>query len=251
LTSLVCVWIEAADRANLGAEYFDTKREVLEKATGDPSFAAYLARSPSSLLAFLKVTIWLTPLLVALLGFDSISGELQQRTVRFWTIRTRRWSIFTGKLLGLWTLVALVTLALNLVAGTVALARGYVTLGELLVWGARFWFVTLVIVGAWSAIATFVSSCFRTPIVALLTTFAVFFLLWLAGISGFIERKKDALTAHVFKDMSWYEYFYPNAYDGLLLSPQATKVFTALGILMAFVALTAACGSALFERKDL
>jgi ABC-type transport system involved in multi-copper enzyme maturation permease subunit len=255
VTSLVCVWIEGSNRSQLGAEsspaFVELKRQAIEKATGDASFAAYAASIPSSLLAFLKVTIWLAPLLVVLLGFDSISGELQQRTVRFWTIRMRRWSYFTGKLLALWTLTSLFTLVLNLLAGTVALARGYVTFGELLVWGARFWFVTLIISGAWAAIATFLSSCFGTPIVALLTTFATFFVLWLAGLGGFIERLRDATATGVLREMSWYEYLYPNAYDTLLLSPQITRVLTALGILLAFVGLTAIGGSALFARRDL
>ena len=255
VTSLICVWVEGSNRSQLGAEssqaFVELKREAIEKATGDPSFAAYAASIPSSLLAFLKVTIWITPLLVALVGFDSISGELQQRTVRFWALRTRRWSYFTGKLLGLWTLVAIVTLTVNLLAASVALGKGYVSVRELFVWGARFWFVAFVISGAWAAIATFISACFVTPIVALLTTFAVFFALWLAGLGGFVGRLKDASATGVVKDMSWYEYLYPNAYDTLLLSSEWTRVLTALGILTASIALIAALGSALFERRDL
>jgi len=255
ITSLICVSVEGSNRSQLGAAssqaYAELKREAIEKATGDPAFAAYISSIPSSLLAFLKVTVWLTPLLVALLGFDSISSELQQRTVRFWATRTRRWSYFAGKLLGLWTLVAALTFLLDSIAGMVVLTRGYVTLGELLTWGVRFWFVALAIAGAWAAIATLISSLFATPIVALLTTFAVFFLLWLAGVGGFIERLRDASTTGIAKDLSWYEYLYPNAYDTLLLSPQTSRVTTALGILIAFVVATVIAGSALYERRDL
>jgi ABC-type transport system involved in multi-copper enzyme maturation permease subunit len=255
VTSLVCVWVEGSNRARLGAEstqaYAELKRQTIEKASGDASFAMYAASIPSSLLAFLKITIWLAPLLVALLGFDAISGELQHRSIRFWTVRSRRWSYFTSKLLGLWVLVGLVMLVLNLIAGTVALARGYVTVGDLLAWGIRFWFVAFVIAGAWAAIATFISSCFQTPILALLTTFATFFVLWLFGLSGFISRLRDASVTGVVKDMSWYEYLYPNAYDTLLLSSETTRVLTALGILAAVVGVTAAAGSILFERRDI
>jgi ABC-type transport system involved in multi-copper enzyme maturation permease subunit len=255
VTSLICVWVEGSNRARVGADSTQAfavfKRQAIEKATGDASFATYAASIPSSLLAFLKITIWLAPLLVALLGFDAISGELQHRSVRFWSVRSRRWSYFTSKLLGLWLLVGIVTLLLNLLAGTVALVRGYVTFGELVVWGGRFWFVSFVIAGAWAAIATLISSCFQTPILALLTTFAVFFVLWLFGLSGFISRLRDASVTGVVKDMSWYEYLYPNAYDTLLLSSETTRVLTALGILIAFVGVTAAAGSMLFERRDI
>jgi ABC-type transport system involved in multi-copper enzyme maturation permease subunit len=255
VTSLVCVWVEGSNRSQLGVAssqaYAEVKRDAIEKATGDPAFAAYVSSIPSSLLAFLKVTIWLTPLLVALLGFDSISSELHQRTVRFWAIRTRRRSYFAGKLLALWTLVAAFILVLDSIAGAVVLARGYVTFGELMVWGARFWLVALAIAGAWAAIATLISSCFTAPTVALLTTFAVFFLLWLAGVGGFVERLRDANATGIVKDLSWYEYLYPNAYDTLLLSPQASRVLFALAILTVFVVATLIGGSVLFQRRDL
>jgi len=255
VASLVCVWIEGADRAKGSAEstqaYVELKRQLLEQATGDAKFAAYLASIPTSLLIFLKITVWLSPLLVALLGFDAVSGELQHRTVRFWTVRSRRWSYLAGKFVGLWVLVGAVTLALNVLAGSVALARGYVTPGELVRWGARAWFVAFCISGAWAAVATFISSCFRTPILALLTTFAAFFVSWIAGAGGFVSRQRQALDAGIAPHMAWYEYAYPNAYDTLLLSPETTKVLTALGILVGFMAITLAAGSFVFERRDI
>jgi ABC-type transport system involved in multi-copper enzyme maturation permease subunit len=253
VASLICVWIEGSNRASVGAAstqaYAELKRAAIEKVTGDAAFASYAAGIPSSLLAFLKITIWFSPLLVALLGFDAISGDLQQHSVRFWTIRSRRGSYFTGKLLALWMVVGLVTLVTNLLAGTVALARGYLSLAELFAWGIRFWIVAFVIAGAWAAIAALISSCFRTPILALLTTFAVFFVLWVAGLGGFFSRDASS-AASVVKTMTWYEYLYPNAYDTLLLSPERTKVFAALGILVSFITVMTAAGSALFQRRD-
>jgi ABC-type transport system involved in multi-copper enzyme maturation permease subunit len=249
VASLVCVWIEASDRGGASAQAFaEMRRQYFEKQTGDPVLAAHLATIPASLLAFLKITIWLVPLLVALLGFDAISGELQQRTVRYWTVRSRRGSYFVGKLLGLWTLVGVVILVLNLLAGGVALVRGFLTLGELVGWGVRLWFVAFAISGVWAAIATFISSCFRTPMVALLTTFAAFFVLWIIGLRGFFSRMSPA---GVTQGMSWYEYFYPNAYDVLLLHPDAIRVLTALGILVAGASVIATAGSVLIERRDI
>src|SRR5579859_3411522 len=96
VTSLVCVWMESQQRALEHAltseQFIELKRQLLEKQTGDAARAAYQATIPTSLLVFLEVTIWLGPLLIALLGFDVLSGDLQHRSVRFWTVRTRRWS---------------------------------------------------------------------------------------------------------------------------------------------------------------
>jgi ABC-type transport system involved in multi-copper enzyme maturation permease subunit len=255
VASLVCVWMEGNDRdaAKIASTdaYIEIKKAAIEKATGDAAFASYAASIPTSLLVFLKITVWLGPLLIALVGFDLMSSELQHRSVRFWTVRTRRWSYFTGKMLGLWAIVALITLVLNVIAGTVAASRGYVTVGQLMTWGVRFWLVAVIISGTWAAIATVISSCFRTPILSLLTTFVAFFVMWMGSLIGFFVRARDMMESGVQKDMAWYEYLYPNTYDTLLLSPETTKVLTALGVLVGFIVLANAAGAALFQRRDI
>ena len=253
VSALVCVSIEGADRARALAEnevYAELKRQAVEKATGDAALASYVASAPSSLLAFLKITIWLAPLLVALVGFDGVAGELQNRTVRYWTVRTRRSSYFAGKLLGLWAVVALVMLAIHLLADGVALARGYVRVGQIFTWGTRFWLAGVLIAGAWAALATFVSALFRAPVVALMTTFAVFFGLWLCGSIAFASLTMKAMETGVSGAPPWYEYLYPNAYDSMLLSPDTGKAMTAVVILVGFVAVVIVGGSALFQRRD-
>lgn len=255
VASLICVWLEGSDReaaqVTTTAAYTELRKAAIERATGDSAFAAYAASVPSSLLVFLKITVWLGPLLIALLGFDLMSSELQHRSVRFWTVRTRRWSYFTGKMLGLWAVVALITLVINVVAGTVVAVRGYVTVGQLFTWGLRFWFVAVLIAGTWAALATFISSCFRTPILSLLTTFVTFFVMWMVSLIGFVARARDYMSTGVAKDMNWYEYLYPNAYDTLLLAPEVTKFLTALGVLLGFVLVANAAGAALFQRRDI
>jgi ABC-type transport system involved in multi-copper enzyme maturation permease subunit len=255
VASLACVWMEGNDRdaAKITSSdaYIEIKKAAIEKATGDAAFASYAASIPTSLLVFLKITVWLGPLLIALLGFDLMSSELQHRSVRFWTVRTRRWSYFTGKMLGLWAVVSLITLVLNVIAGTVAASRGYVTVGQLMTWGMRFWLVAVVIGGSWAVIATFISSCFRQPILSLLTTFVAFFVMWAVSLVGFFVRARDTIETGVQKDMAWYEYLYPNTYDTLLLSNETTKVLTALGVLIGFVVLANAAGAALFQRRDI
>ena len=61
---------------------------------------------------------------------------------------------------------------------------------------------------AWCGVAVLVSSFFRMPMVALLTTFAVYFGLWLVWVIGQATEVEALL------------YLYPNYYDKLLLSPQ-------------------------------
>src|SRR4029077_12246816 len=91
------------------------------KAGTAPAIAAYIAHMPLSLVTFLKVLVWIGPLLVALLGFDSVSGDLQHRSVRYWTVRSRRWSYLLGKFFGLWGIVSIVTLALTVLSSIAVL----------------------------------------------------------------------------------------------------------------------------------
>jgi ABC-type transport system involved in multi-copper enzyme maturation permease subunit len=260
LTSLMVVWMEGNDLARAGGSeaLAEANRKLLEQHTGDAGLAAQFASMPESLRTFLDITIWLGPLLIALLGFDGIAGELQHKAVRFWTVRTRRWSYFAGKVLGLWLLVGIVTLVLNLIVNTVAVAKGYVTFGELARWGTRFWFVAFIIAGAWAAIATLISSFYKQPIAALLTTFGVFFLLWLANLVGGALRAREALQkaqetmdVPVMPSMHWYEYLYPNSFEQMLLSPDGTKVLTAVAVLLGFVVVVIAGGSFAFAKRDI
>ncbi|MDP9035274.1 MAG: ABC transporter permease [Myxococcota bacterium] len=255
VTSLVCVWIEGLNRAGVGATstpaFVEMKRALIEKATGDASFASYAASIPWSLITFLKITLWFGPLLIALLGFDSVAGELQHRSIRYWALRSRRASYFAAKVLGLWIMVGIITLAMNVLAAAVVLGRGYLTVGELLGWGLRFWGVAFVIFGVWAALATLVSSCFRSPMPALLSTVALFFVIWLLGLGGLISRQAGASPEGGANKMVWYEYINPNSYDTLLLARDTTQVLAALGILLAFIAVTIGTGALLLQRRDI
>jgi ABC-type transport system involved in multi-copper enzyme maturation permease subunit len=258
LTSLIGLWVESVIREKAGAgsteAFIELKRQAIEKSTGNAALAAYYSSVPTALIIFLKFTIWFGPLLISLLGFDSVSSDLQHRSVRFWTVRVRRWSFYSGKLVGLWMVVGIVTLVLIALASTVTAIKGYVTIGQVLRWVPMFWLVAFVISGAWAAIATFISSCFRTPILALLTTFGTFFVMWIPGFIGFIARlvspPSDEL-ADVGNGMDWYDYLYPNSYDTLLLDPAASRTLVGFTILIAFIVIWTAGASFLFQRRDI
>jgi hypothetical protein len=246
VTSLACAYVEQRARPPGGSL-------MMTNAADAGLVHTALAGAPLSMVVVLEATIWLAPLLIALLGFDTISGELQHHTIRFWATRTRRSSYFSAKLLGLWGLVGVLTLGLDLIAGAVVLANGFATPRQLLAVGLRCWVVAWIIAGAWAAIATFVSACFRTPILALLTTFAAFFVLWLCGVGSTLSRTapgvgEGAGTGAVWPP--WCAYLYPNSYDSLLLSADASRVAEGVGVILGFVLLVAIAGSVLLRWRD-
>ena len=263
LAVLICIWIESGVRDDLGvnstAAYQEAYKDQAIKAGTDPAIADYVAHMPLSLVTFLKVLIWIGPLLVALLGFDSVSGDLQHRSVRYWTVRTRRWSYLLGKFFGLWGIVSIVTLTLTVLSSIAVLVRGYITIGDFFTWGLRCWFISAMIVGVWTAVATFVSSRFKTPLLALLTTFASFFCMWMFGFIGWASRWYGAIqqSSHskaaarsIVTNIHWYEYLYPNGYDDLLLSPRPLDFAKGTGACAVYMILFVGLATVLFAKKD-
>ena len=266
LAVLICIALESSVRTDIGAQNTDAFRQMYEdgmvKSGTDPGVAHYVATMPISMVAFLKVLVWIGPLLVAVLGFDSVSGDLQHRTVRFWTVRSRRWSYLLGKFFGLWAIVSIVTLTLVVLSSIAVLVRGYITIGDFFTWGLRCWFISAMIAGVWTAVATFVSSRFKTPLFALLSTCGAFFCMWMAGVIGTVVRWYTAIsmaqkgphgsdTARaVVSNIHWYEYLNPNGYDDLLLSPKPLHVAAGLGACAVYVIVFVGLASALFAKKD-
>jgi len=266
LAVLICIWIETGVRKDVGIENTAAFQQAYEdaavKAGSDPAVAHYVAHMPISLITFLKVLIWIGPMLVAILGFDAVSGDIQHRTVRYWTVRSRRWSYLLGKFFGLWGIVSIVTAALMVLSSIAVLIRGFITFGDFVTWGIRCWAISALIVGTWTAVATFVSSRFKTPLLALLTTFAAFFCMWLPGFIGWAVRWGTAISSAktggragetaraVIANIHWYEYLYPNGYDDLLLSPKPLHVAEGIGACAVYMIVFVGLAAALFAKKD-
>jgi ABC-type transport system involved in multi-copper enzyme maturation permease subunit len=204
----------------------------------EPETAKRLADCPYSLWMMFNASLWFAPLLIALLDFDAVSGELQHRTVRFWTVRTRRSSYMIGKFLGGWLAVLAVTLGMNVIVwGATAKASG-LPLGSVIVWGLVFFAVSIPITAAWCGIATLAGSQVRSPMMSLLFIFAAFFAIWLVRIAAGAEQ------------ITWLTYFYPNAYDAYLLSPKLLGVAKGLLGTGLIAGLTAGAATLLFQRRD-
>lgn len=215
----------------------EARLAILKKAY-ELDTANWLADAPDALLGLLNFTIWLTPLLIALMGFDSIAPDIQHRSVRYWTLRSRRWSYFVGKWAGLWATVSLVTFALDLFVWMVTIIRGDAPAASTLAWGFRFWLISLPMSAVWCGIAVLISSLFRSPIVALLTTFGAFFVLWVAFLVGAVAHWEPLV------------YVYPNHYDYFLLNPRIDRVGIGLLSCLGMTGLYVVSGSLLFARRD-
>jgi ABC-type transport system involved in multi-copper enzyme maturation permease subunit len=240
--SLLLVKVQQLKREKMPNIDPESLRSIREDAAtqifGDPATGKSLADAPEVLIAVLLLTIWLTPLVISLLSFDSVAGDLQHKAVRYWTLRTRRWSYFVGKWAGVFATISTMTFAMHALIWVVCILRGEAPAATALGWGIRFWLLTLPMSAAWCGIATFVSSLFKSPIIALLVTFATFFVLFMFWLVGGVTHA-DALM-----------YVYPNFYEDMLVNPRLDRSMTGLACCLGMAALYVGGGSYLFTKRD-
>jgi len=238
--SMLFAWIDRLKREALpeGVDMHALQQQMFSQLY-DAETGQALADCPHSLWMMLMATLWLGPLLVALLGFDSIPGDLQHRTVRYWAVRARRSSYVVGKFLGAWLVVLGVTFGMNVVVWAVTAVVGRLAAGQVLAWGVRFFAVSIPISAAWCGIATLVGSTIRTPFFSLLAICATFCALWLIWVVSHLA------------DIPALSYVYPNTYGPLFLSPRPIETVRGLLGTCAIAVLTTGAAAVLFERKDL
>jgi ABC-type transport system involved in multi-copper enzyme maturation permease subunit len=215
------------------------KIQFFSKLYADDGAGETLANAPIKLVILFFIAVWLVPLLVMIIGFDGVSSDLQYRSVRYWTVRTRRPSYYAGKFLALWGVIGLVTLVMQALIWLVTIVRAEATPADTLSWGLRFWLVSLPITGAWCGLATLTGSLFRVPMLSLLTTGGTFFVLFFLGyIIG-----KGA-------DVSYLRFLYPNNFDAWMLSGKSERVLEGVGVCVAYMLVTSGAGAAVFMQRD-
>jgi ABC-type transport system involved in multi-copper enzyme maturation permease subunit len=239
--SMLVIWVDRVRREQLppGLDLHDTQEQVFSRWYGQPGIGKMLAACPYALWMMLIATLWLLPLLVALMTFDAISGELQRGTARFWVVRTRRSSYLLGKALGAWLSVLAVSFAMNVLVWTTAAALGRQNPLYIVEWGLRFFGVVVPVAAAWCGIAVLVGSQLKTPMLSLLTICATFFGIWVVHVAALVTKHE------------WLSWAYPSAYDSLFLSPNPADIGRGLLGTGLIAASSLSAAIIAFDRRDL
>jgi len=232
-----------AEKAELGNLPPELQRQLFEsylaEMYGSEATAKHLAGSPAILYFLFKGTLVFLPLLVLLVGFDQLAGEIQHRTIRYSVGRASRASIVVGKALGIWGVVSVMVLVLHVTVWILVLARGGASVGEIVSWGGRFWLFSCVCAASYVGFACIVSSLFRTPIVALFVGAGIGAVLWLAHALLGLSPKTEAIT-----------WAFPNAYEQLLVLPEAAKVLGGAVLFIVWGALCVSASTLIMTRRD-
>ena len=210
-------------------------------AGADSDLAARLHQIPVPILFAYWFTLLVMPVLVLLMGFDQISGELSTRSVRYLAFRSRRVSFTLGKalaqvlaLFGLSLCANVVVLLFTLFGGTV------IPLGTAVFWLVVLWLLSVVYGLAYVALVAFVSSLSRVPFLSLVAGAVA---LVAMGITELLGRWYDAF--HV------VAYALPGTYSSGLVSPHPSTALGAIGALLAFTAVLLSAAVAVVRTRDL
>jgi ABC-type transport system involved in multi-copper enzyme maturation permease subunit len=225
----------------------DTPEEVthalfegyLGKRFGNDAVVHYLSTAPQTIYFLFEGTLTFLPLLVLVVGFDQIAGEIQHRTLRYSAGRATRPSIVLGKAIGIWGVVAVMISVLHVTVWIVALVQGGQGTGAVFSWGARVLLFSVVGASAYVGFASLMSSLFRTPIVVLFVGAGVGFAIWLSNaiLGAFTSTER----------ITW---IFPNRYEKLLFEPDPLTVLGGLGLFVAWGALCVASSSLIVSRRD-
>lgn len=234
------------DTTTMAEAPLDARQQMFERVLTqlkyDEATAKHLSTCPPPLFLFLfKGAFFFLPALILLVGFDQIAGEIQHRSIRYLAGRARRSAIVAGKALGVWGVIATMTLVLSVTVWTVMLIRGGYPVSLVFSWGFRIWIFTVASAAAYVGLTALVSSFFRTPIVALFVGVAALFGLWLTGsVLGFFETTQAATWA------------FPSTYESrLLVSPDPLRVVGGVVALIAWGAAMVAGAAAIVSRRDI
>jgi ABC-type transport system involved in multi-copper enzyme maturation permease subunit len=239
---------------------------VLQYEYGSDAIAKHMADAPALLYFLFTGTLTFLPLLVLLVGFDQIVGEVQHRTLRYSAGRASRVSIVAGKALGIWGVAGVMISVLHVTVWVIALIQGGQPAGDVISWGGRMLLFAVICAAAYVGFASLISSLFRTPIVALFVGAGAGFGLWLTyqGFRFLASDTARALFAGTRPDPAsppsppagWQKIFdaltwaFPNRYEKLLVVPDALQVLGGLGLFIAWGAACVALASLVVSRRD-
>ena len=210
-------------------------------STGDhaEAIANYLADCPLVLWVLFKGTLVFLPLLVLLVGYDQIAGEVQHRTIRYLTGRAHRGSLVFGKAIGIWIVVSIMVLVLHATVWALMMAKGSAGMGVILSWGLRMAVFCMFYAWAYAGITSLFSSIFRTPVVSLFVGAGILFGMFLAR-----------LALSIFESTQKAAWLFPPTYEDLLVSPDPLRSIGGLGLLIVWGLLCTLGASEILRRRD-
>ncbi len=180
--------------------------------TDDEQLLDALALMPLVLFVVFKLTMVFTPLFVALMGFDQISGEIGPKSIRYLVVRVKRSSILLGKFLAQATIASgLLVLCTVLMVGVAKALNDDFTFGAAALLLLKLSAVVVVFALAYLGLSSLCSAVTKQSGVSLVLNVIVLFVIWFMSSIGNACRLPGEEAAFgtlaQLKPESWMGYF--------------------------------------------
>jgi|GEM_PF-2154484 len=223
----------------------------------DRSLTEALMALPAVLLLVFKLGLVFLPAYVALLGFDSVSAELQTRSLRYLTVRTSRTALTLGKAFALAAVVSLLVTVVQLGAFAYTLSNvPDFSLADAAQAWPRLWGTSVLVGLAMAALTTLCSTLSRAPALSLTLNFAVLVGFAAASTVGggarFMRTVQEQMT-HQPAAIGWKErvgLLAPSTWSNEVLYPDLGRALTGALALLLFACLCSVGAVAVLRGRD-
>ena len=241
-----------------GAMPLEQKKNLLSLFTNNSEATIEaIARLPLVLLVAFSATTLLAPMLIALMGFDQLAGEIRPRSMRYLIVRVRRTSIVLGKYLTQLTVLAgILVLCTVAMVGTAKGLNVDFSWTDTLKWGGKLVVAMLVIGVAYAALTTLCSAAASSGALALFVNIIVLFVFWFISVVGNRVRLPGAPAEGLesLKEESvwgYIRYLVPSEFEHHLLSPDPMEYGTGLLAYAGFALVFLGLAKLVMSRRDL
>lgn len=230
---------------------------LLQFFTDDEKLAKSLAALPLVLLVVVKLTLRFVPLLIALMGFDQLAGEVGNKSIRYLIVRVKRDSIIFGKFLAQATVfsVLLTVSTLVMMVVTKALNADF-SLGDMALWTVKVIGSSVVLALAYLSLTALCSAVVRQGAVALVLNIIALFVIWaIAAVGEFFPFPGEAVEASILRGspsvMAYVRYLSVWHYGQDLLYPGWSRFFAAALVHLGFAGIFLGLAQLSLKRRDL
>ena len=209
----------------------------------DDAQASYLVyEKPALISAILIIMLIAVPFLASFGAFNQLSGDIQNKGLRYLLLRTERINIVLGRFLGtfVFTAVVMAILMLIILLYMLGKARMYPA-GDTALWIAQGYLAMMLLAIPYIAFCTWLSALLDSPFLAFFISMAVVAFLPLVAYLG--ERAMPG--------MKYVAYVTPWPFRYYLIHPNLGYVAGAAGIMLAFSAVFLYLGMRTFHKRDL
>ncbi len=183
--------------ASAGADAAQTAEAMAKQKAGilsfmfadDEAMLESLAKVPLVLLIVFKVTLRFVPLLIALMGFDQLAGEIGPKSIRYFVVRVKRSSLVFGKFLAQATIFGLLLTVSTIMMVVVArVLNPEFEASDVVLWTFKLIVSSFVLALAYLGLTTLCSAVLKQGSVALALNIILLFVLWFVALIGEFYR---------------------------------------------------------------